>query len=124
MPASRYYMSRLGMLLMVACALSGANAAAQSTVPRDPQRGELLYSTHCIACHTAQLHWRDRKLATDWASLKREVRRFQDLSALGWNDDDVTVVTRYLNRLYYNFPSTNGKELTQTAPPRQAARPE
>ena len=37
---------------------------------RDASRGELLYSKHCIACHTAQVHWRDKKLATDWKSLK------------------------------------------------------
>ena len=30
-----------------------------------PGRGELLYDTHCRGCHTEQVHWRDKKLATE-----------------------------------------------------------
>ena len=51
--------------------LSGNSADAEVKLP-DPTRGELLYSTHCIACHNAELHWRNRKLATDWKSLQSE----------------------------------------------------
>ena len=67
-------------------------------------RGELLYSTHCIACHTQQVHWRERKLATDWTSLRAQVWRWQADAALGWNDDDVAEVARYLNDEFYRFP--------------------
>jgi mono/diheme cytochrome c family protein len=81
--------------------LAGANA--QST--RDPTRGELLYSTHCVACHSAQVHWREKKLATDWTSLESEVRRWQEISRLGWNHEDVTEVSRYLNAQYYRYPT-------------------
>lgn len=70
----------------------------------DALRGELLYSTHCIGCHNAQLHWRDKKAATNWASLKAEVERWQKTSGLGWREADVTDVARYLNALYYRFP--------------------
>lgn len=31
----------------------------------DAVRGELLYATHCIACHSDKVHWRDKKLVTD-----------------------------------------------------------
>ena len=68
-------------------------------------RGELLYSTHCIACHTEQVHWRERKLVTDWASLRAQVWRWQADAALGWNDDDVAEVARYLNEEFYRLPS-------------------
>ena len=70
----------------------------------DALRGELLYSTHCIGCHNAQLHWRDKKAANNWASLKAEVERWQKTSGLGWREADVTDVARYLNALYYRFP--------------------
>jgi cytochrome c len=46
-------------LIVVALGLALAlSAHAQS-------RGELLYSTHCVACHTAKIHWRDGRAATD-----------------------------------------------------------
>lgn len=66
-------------------------------------RGELLYSTHCIACHTAQMHWREKRLASDWNSLKALVRRWQGTAMLNWNEDDVLDVTRFLNDSIYRF---------------------
>jgi len=71
-------------------------------------RGELLYSTHCIACHTSQGHWRDGKLATNWSSLRAEVRRWQATAMLQWSEEDVLDVTRYLNDTFYRFPQTSG----------------
>ena len=62
---------------------------------------------HCIACHSAQVHWRDKKLATDWISLQAEVRRWQKFSELKWSDGDVSVVARYLNALYYRYPTSH-----------------
>lgn len=88
-----------------------AFANAQS----DAARGKLLYATHCVACHSAEIHWRDRKLATDWNSLKAQVRRWQGVMGLGWRDDDITLVARYLNTLYYHYPERTQK--TQPAPP-------
>jgi mono/diheme cytochrome c family protein len=93
--------SILAMLLV----LFGSLSYAEAQIMRDAPRGELLYSIHCIACHNAQVHWRDKKLATDWTSLRAEVRRWQEYSGLGWGDDDVAAVTRYLNSLYYHYPA-------------------
>jgi mono/diheme cytochrome c family protein len=73
---------------------------------QSPSRGELLYSTHCIACHTAQMHWRDRKQATDWDSLEKQVRRWQAAALLQWNEDDIHEVARHLNDSYYRFTRT------------------
>jgi hypothetical protein len=58
---------------------------------------------HCIACHTAQVHWRDGRLATDWASLQAQVVRWQAAGSLSWSDDDIGAVTQYLNEHYYGF---------------------
>ena len=66
-------------------------------------RGELLYSTHCIACHTSQMHWRDTRAATDWASLNTQVRRWQDAASLAWSEEDILEVAAYLNDRIYRF---------------------
>jgi mono/diheme cytochrome c family protein len=84
--------------------LTVAPALAQTTPAPNTSRGALLYSTHCIACHDSQIHWRDMKLATDWPSLKAQVRRWQASALLGWKEDDIIEVTRHLNALYYRFP--------------------
>ncbi len=66
-------------------------------------RGELLYSTHCISCHTSEMHWRDKKVATDWTSLRFQVRRWQGNAGLGWSEADIQEVTRYLNESIYRY---------------------
>lgn len=95
-------MLRKSILVMLFVLFGNLANAAQPV--RDAARGELLYSTHCIACHTAQVHWRDKKLATDWIDLRAEVYRWQKFSGLGWDDDDVAAVARYLNALHYHYP--------------------
>lgn len=81
--------------LLLAAALA-APAAAQN-------RGELLYTTHCSACHSEQIHWRSAKAVTDWASLKAEVLKWQGMARLAWSEDDVTDVARFLNERIYRF---------------------
>jgi mono/diheme cytochrome c family protein len=74
---------------------------------KPPTRGQLLYSTHCIACHNSQMHWRDEKLATDWASLKAQVRRWQARASLGWSEADIVEVARHLNDTIYLYRQTS-----------------
>lgn len=92
-------------ILVVVFVLSGNFADADVKPLPNPTRGELLYSTHCIACHNAEVHWRNKKLATDWQSLQSEVRRWQGVSGLGWGDEEVVEVARYLNALHYHYPA-------------------
>ncbi|MDR6536787.1 hypothetical protein [Variovorax soli] len=94
MGLARFPLVALAVFLVLAPA---APALAES-------RGALLYSTHCIACHSEQMHWRQKKLVTDWASLKAQVRRWQAEAALDWSDDDVAEVARYLNEEFYRLP--------------------
>ena len=104
-----HHLMRWGTLLAAAC-LVGAAAQAQAATPaRAPTRGELLYTTHCVACHTTQMHWRDQKLATDWPSLKAQVQRWQATARLQWGDDDVTEVARFLNDTIYRYPQTSNR---------------
>ena len=85
---------------LLAGLLPAGFAAAQTAAP---QRGELLYSTHCIGCHSAQMHWRDNKKATDWPSLKEQVRSWQQRSMLGWGEEDIDEVARHHNDTIYRY---------------------
>lgn len=89
-------------VLFVSCAFL---AHAETPPMGDTRRGELLYSTHCIACHSDQMHWRDKKLVTDWKSLRSEIDRWQGISGLRWSNEDIADVARYLNTLYYRYPA-------------------
>jgi len=92
--------------ILAALFILSVNLASADTQPmRDTTRGELLYSTHCIACHNLQVHWRDKKLTGDWMSLRAEVRHWQKLSGLGWGENDVEPVALYLNAPYYPYPT-------------------
>jgi mono/diheme cytochrome c family protein len=82
----------------------GNLTVANAQPNRDVPRGELLYSTHCIACHSTQIHWRGKKLAKDWVGLNAQVRRWQGVAGLKWSDGDIAEVARYLNTRYYHYP--------------------
>jgi mono/diheme cytochrome c family protein len=93
-------------LLFTLAAMLAAPVHAQNA----PEgRGQLLYDTHCIACHSTQMHWREQRLARDWSTLKLQVRRFQGIAGLGWSDEDVDAVTHYLNDTIYRFPDTHAR---------------
>ena len=96
-------------LAAAAGAVGSIAAAAQSTPGATETRGSLLYSTHCVACHTSEVHWRDGKRVTDWASLNAQVRRWQNNVGLRWTDDDVSEVARYLNAVHYRFPAPDAR---------------
>lgn len=83
----------------------GSLAHADAPPMGDANRGELLYSTHCIACHSDKIHWREQKLVTDWKSLQSEVNRWQGISGLRWSNEDIADVARYLNAFYYRYPA-------------------
>jgi len=76
---------------------------AQSAPPAS--RGELLYRNHCIACHLTSVHWRDRRLVTDFASLIAQVGRWEQNTGLGWSSEEILDVVQYLNATIYRFPN-------------------
>jgi hypothetical protein len=106
----------LPMSLLQTVLVAGALLSVPSWVMAE-SRGELLYSTHCIACHTTQMHWRDQRLATDFDGLKGWVNRWQTTLSLAWSDDDILAVTRHLNRTYYGFVPTGERRSDLATPP-------
>jgi mono/diheme cytochrome c family protein len=101
-------------------AVAGVAAAAQVTAQR--ARGELLYATHCVACHTTQVHWRDRRLAKDFAGLVHQVRRWAGSAGLGWTDEEIGDVARYLNAAFYRFEAPALTERARPGPARAIER--
>jgi mono/diheme cytochrome c family protein len=94
-------------MIALMAAWVGGLSETEAQAPGNYAHGELLYQTHCIGCHSSQMHWRDKKTVKDWPSLKAEVNRWQKEAKLGWSDEDIADVARYLNALHYLFPSPN-----------------
>jgi mono/diheme cytochrome c family protein len=113
-------MPRLAALLLALILTGGAHAQGASPAPSgsDETTGRMLYTAHCSACHRAQVHWREKKIARDWATLVHEVRRWQQNAGVAWGDEEILAVAHYLNATWYHFPSAGGKELALGVRPR------
>ena len=109
------------LLAAIACAAPAGAAAPRGEPPAN--RGALLYDTHCTGCPTAQAHWRDRRLVTDWTSLREQVRRWQDLQRLNWSEEDITQVARHLNARFYRVRETGDRGPAADAGPAGSAAP-
>jgi mono/diheme cytochrome c family protein len=94
----------LSCCLALVAVVSATWTQAQPAPEPPPSRGQLLYTTHCIECHTTRMHWRNQRLARDWDTLKAQVRLWQGVASLGWSEADIDDVTRYLNDTIYQFP--------------------
>jgi mono/diheme cytochrome c family protein len=93
------------LLLALAAAASGST---QAQTAQPPTRGQMLYDTHCVTCHTVQMHWRKASVVRSWQDLQDQVTRWQSSARLGWSQDDITQVARYLNDTFYRMPQTGG----------------
>lgn len=99
-------MNRIYRLIFPLCLLLVVHTLSYAQEEHSQARGELLYSTHCNACHTSKVHWREQKLVTDWNSLVTQVRRWQYVTGLSWSEEEITDVAYYLNAIYYGFINT------------------
>lgn len=109
------------VVAFAAACVGGAQAQRADPAPpaADETTGRMLYVAQCHGCHLAQIHWRDRRIARDWAGLVAEVRRWQQIAGLGWTDDEILAVARYLNATIYRFPAAEGRELAARELPRR-----
>ncbi|MBC7804259.1 MAG: hypothetical protein H7Y16_10315 [Candidatus Parcubacteria bacterium] len=84
-----------GFLALLGWALS---AAAQ-----DPQRGRLLYETHCGACHYERVHDRKKTTIQHLADLRDEVGRWAPQTGRRFTLDEREELVQYLNESHYRF---------------------
>lgn len=106
-------MSLIKQSIFMICLSFATNVLVLAEARPNEARGGLLYSTHCSACHNSTIHWREQKLATDWKSLKGQVKLWQGYANLHWSEEEIIDVTAYLNMHYYNFVNTEHKALTR-----------
>ena len=95
---------RLLFLLLPLC------ASAQ-----DPERGRLLYQTHCGGCHYERTHReRLRPAVRDIADLRDMVSRWAPQTKRSYTLEELDDIVQYLNESHYRF----GR------PPQSAPEPE
>lgn len=97
-------MNQLTRLLHAIAPAAVFALAATASLAQPATRGQLLYATHCVECHSTQMHWRQLRQARDWDTLKAQVRRWQGTAGLGWSEEDITEVAKHLNQTIYQFP--------------------
>ena len=95
-------MAGAAVILLQACA--ARTDAGQAAIPADEERGRLLYETACVACHTTQAHWRDKRIVRSWPELVRQVTRWQHNAGQNWQSADIVDVAAHLNGRFYNLP--------------------
>ena len=71
--------------------------------PVTTDRGQLLYENHCTQCHDSVDHLRQRKKVRTINDIRQWVLRWSKNIELDWENNDIDVVTDYINRRYYNF---------------------
>lgn len=95
--------------LLLAVLAGCAKPAPEAALPvADARRGELLYDTACLACHTTQAHWRDRRIVQSWPDLLGQVTRWQQVAGQNWAGEEIRDVAAYLNRRFYKLPAPEG----------------
>jgi mono/diheme cytochrome c family protein len=99
-------MSLIVKLITAICLLGGVYALAHAESKYNEARGQMLYSTHCLTCHTSQVHWREQKKVKDWNSLVTQIRHWQGIAGLGWSDEEINDVAHYLNVMFYEYKDT------------------
>jgi mono/diheme cytochrome c family protein len=84
--------------------LAGCGAPPSKPPALDVERGSELYGTYCIACHTAQVHWRDKRVVQSWDDLRYQVTRWQKIAGQNWSREEIDDVAAYLNGTFYELP--------------------
>ena len=70
---------------------------------RATDRGQLLYENHCASCHDSGVHLRQSGKAHSVKDIRQWVIRWSKNLELDWTNNDVDVVTDYINRRFYQF---------------------
>ncbi len=94
----------LALALLAACGAPAAKPESPQRTEADMMRGGELYRTHCSACHTAQVHWREKSLVHSWNDLRYQVSRWQRIAGQNWSREEIEDVAAYLNQLFYQTP--------------------
>lgn len=90
--------------------LAGLSLAAPAFAGAAGDTGKQLHDGNCQACHAKQfggdpaaIYQRANRMVKNRAALRGQVQRCEQNMDLGWFDDQIDAVTRYLNDSFYRF---------------------
>ena len=86
----------IGIVLLAAGSMSALAAD-------DFDRARALYENHCRSCHESWAHTRDGRMVDSIDELRVRVASWSLHTGLGWTDEEINAVTRYLDRRFYRF---------------------
>jgi mono/diheme cytochrome c family protein len=66
-------------------------------------RGRALYENHCRQCHDSWAHKPGVRVVATYEGLRERVASWSLHSGLGWSANEITDVTEYLNRRFYQL---------------------
>ncbi|MBI1732395.1 MAG: cytochrome c [Gammaproteobacteria bacterium] len=93
---------------MKACAASALSLALLPAMVwagvQEPPSGAELYAAHCTRCHGTEVHVRPQRLVNTLAELRARIQQCELTAELGWFEEEVDAVVKYLNDAYYRFP--------------------
>ena len=91
--------TRPASLVVAAFAASSLSVDAQETV----QRGQELYATQCLSCHTERLHQREKSKIRTLADLRAEVTRWSRETKQRFSAEDIEDAVRDLDLSHYRL---------------------
>lgn len=100
-------------------ALLAAFAVSLSAGAQDPERGRLLYETHCGECHYERMHRREHTAIHSLADLRATVARWAPYTKHRLTADELEDVVQHLNQKHYRLEITNDRN----GPPYNAPQP-
>ncbi|WP_295687555.1 cytochrome c [uncultured Nevskia sp.] len=122
-PTVRRYPIAAVLMALILSNGTGANAAntandepAEDAVMLDMQRGQMLYETNCVSCHTTEAHWRENSIVGSWSDVLVQVERWQRNAGQNWGSPEINDVAAYLNVNFYKLacplPGCRGEDST------------
>lgn len=79
-------------------------AVACPAIAADAARGRTLYESRCDGCHSAGVHERASRKATDFEGIRAQVVRWNAQLGGAWRREEIDDVAVYLNDRFYRYP--------------------
>jgi mono/diheme cytochrome c family protein len=86
-----------------AVVLAAAFGIPATVAAQDFDPGRALYENHCQGCHAQWVHTREGRKVTSLGDLRERVGTWSVHAGLRWTQEEVDLVTRYVNRRYYQL---------------------
>jgi mono/diheme cytochrome c family protein len=86
------------LAVLVVLWITSTPLAAQDFDP-----GRALYEHHCQQCHAQWVHTRELRRVSSLGGLRQQVTSWSVHAGLQWTSEEIELVTRYVNRRFYEL---------------------